>query len=422
MHKDLKNLWLPYTQMKDIEFCLKAKKTIGAKIYLENNQILVDAISSWWTACHGYNNKYIIKKAKKQLETMPHIMFGGLIHNQAIKLSNRISSLLGNNLSKVFFSDSGSVAIEVAMKIAVQYWINKGKKNKNKFVHFYNGYHGDTSGAMSICDPEEGMHNIFGKYLKKNLIAHLPDDAYSKDIFEKKIKNNVDNIAAIVIEPIVQCAGGMKIYSTKVLDTIFKISKKYNILLIYDEIATGFGRTGTMFAYQQSKSRPDIICLGKGLTAGIMTLAITATTKKIFNGFLSHKKDKEFMHGPTYMSNPLACSVANASLDIFEKDNTLLKVMKIESFFKNSLSCLKTFNFVKDIRVKGAIAVIEIKNISKKRLIWLRNEYIIRGVWARPIRNVIYFMPPFIISLNDLKKIVSVTKSIFNDWDRCNDK
>ena len=416
MSNYLDNLWLPYTQMEQLSTPPKAISTKGTKIFLSNGKKLTDCISSWWTACHGYNNKYISKKMIKQLEIMPHIMFGGLVHEEAIKLASRISRILKNDLNKVFFSDSGSVAIEIAIKMSLQYWRNKGFVNKSKFIYFSNAYHGDTTGAMAICDPDEGMHSLFRNYLKKNIKAEIPETSELEKKLEHFVKDHISSLAGIIIEPLVQCAGGMEMYNKKVLQVIFQIKKKYNLILIYDEIATGFGRTGSMFAFQQTRTKPDIICIGKALTGGFISLAATVTNENIFNAFLSKKKDKEFMHGPTYMANPLACSAANASIDLFEKKNILYKVKKIENFFKKSLISFMNYLFVKDIRVLGAIAVIEIKYLSNKRREWLKEKYIENGLWVRPLKNVIYFMPPFIISKKELNKIITSTKNIFDNW------
>ena len=264
-----------------------------------------------------------------------------------------------------------------------------------------------TSPFSSLGSKIKSGFSSLGKKIKNTDWEKL-----SYDVIDK----NASSIAGIVIEPLIQCAGGMQIYSKKVLETIFKIKKKYNLILIYDEIATGFGRTGTMFAFQQSKTKPDIICLGKALTGGFLSLAATITNKDIFNAFLSLEDDKEFMHGPTYMANPLACSAANASLDLFEKNNILAKVKKIELFFKFHLKVFLKYKFVKDIRVLGAIAVIEIQHISNKRRLWLRKNYIEKGLWVRPLKNVIYFMPAFMISNSELKKIILSTNDIFDNW------
>ena len=422
MHKDIANLWLPYTQMKDLDLPLKAVKTKKDEIYLSNGIKLIDCISSWWTACHGYNNSYILKKVTNQLNSMPHIMFGGIIHDQAIRLSSRIVDLLNKKLERVFFSDSGSVAIEIAMKMSIQYWLNKGFKNKKKFIHFRNGYHGDTAGAMSVCDPEEGMHTIFTSYLNKNFIADIPTNKNLEKKLALLFKKNSDQIAGLIIEPLIQCAGGMKFYHKDILEKINRIAKRYKILIIYDEIATGFGRTGSMFAFQQTKSFPDILCLGKAITGGIMSLAATVSTKMIFDAFLSKNHNKEFMHGPTYMANPLACSAANASLDIFEKTDVLLKVKKIEKLFFQKLHSFEKYEFVVDVRILGAIAVIEIDKLSSKRIKWLKKEFIKNGIWIRPLRNVIYLMPPFIIKKKNLIKAINALEKIFDKWNIFNEK
>tara|TARA_A100001011_G_C14284955_1_gene833235 strand:+ start:270 stop:1538 length:1269 start_codon:yes stop_codon:yes gene_type:complete len=422
MHKNLKALWLPYTQMSNIGNVPKALKTSKNKIYLDNGNYLLDGISSWWTACHGYNNAYIRKKVINQLNIMPHIMFGGLVHDQAITLSKRLINILNNELKKVFFSDSGSVSVEIALKMSIQYWINKGQKKKTKFVFFKNGYHGDTAATMSICDPDEGMHSIFKGHLKKNYMLNLPENNEDKNKFENFIKKNEDKIAAIIVEPLVQSAGGMKFHSINTLNFIDKIRNKKRMLLIYDEIATGFYRTGSMFAFQQTKTIPDILCIGKALTGGFMSLAATIANEKIFNAFLSKKKGKEFMHGPTYMANPLSCSAANASLDIFRKKNFTVIVKRIENIMNSNLKKFIIFKQVKDIRVKGAIGVIEVFKLTNERKEWIKKEFIKNKVWLRPLRNVIYFMPPLSTSEKDLKIMIEVTYKVFKKWEKIEKK
>jgi len=416
MHKDLENLWLPYTQMKGLNNILKAQKTCSSKIFLDNGESLIDGISSWWTACHGYNNEHIRKKIISQLNLMPHVMFGGLVHEQAVLLSKRLIKIFNNKLEKVFFTDSGSVSVEVALKIAIQYWINKGIEKKNKFIFFKNGYHGDTSGTMAICDPEEGMHKLFKNYLRKNYMLNIPATEKDKNKFENFINTYNDKIAGVIIEPLVQSAGGMKFHSPSTLDFIYNVIKKKKLLLIYDEIATGFFRTGSMFAFQQTNSCPDILCIGKALTGGTLSLAATISTKKIFTAFLSNKKNKELMHGPTYMANPLACSAANASLDLFEKVNYEKKIKIIEKILQKSLENFRKFKFVKQVRTKGAIGVIEFFDLSEKNIMWLRNEFIKKNIWVRPLRNIIYFMPPFIINKNELYHLLDSTYQILSKW------
>ena len=422
MHKDLKNLWLPYTQMKGLNSILKAQKTDSSKIFLDNGKSLIDGISSWWTACHGYNNKHIRKNIISQLNLMPHVMFGGLVHDQAVLLSKRLSKLLNNKLEKVFFTDSGSVSVEVALKIAIQYWINKGNDKKNKFIFFKNGYHGDTSGTMAICDPEEGMHKLFKNYLRKNYMLNIPETDKDKNKFVNFVHKYNDKVAGVIIEPLVQGAGGMKFYSPSTLEFIYKVIKKYKLLLIYDEIATGFFRTGSMFAYQQTNSSPDILCIGKALTGGTLSLAATISTKKVFAAFLSNKKNRELMHGPTYMANPLACSAANASLDLFEKVNYKKKIKIIEKVFQKDLEKFRRFKFVKQVRAKGAIGVIEFFNLSKNNIMWLREEFVKKNIWVRPLKNIIYFMPPFIINKNELNHLIESTYKILSKWKKNNEK
>ena len=307
-------------------------------------------------------------------------------------------------------------AVEIALKMSIQYWLNKGKKNKNKFIFFKNGYHGDTSAAMAICDPKEGMHSLFKGYLNKNFLAQIPNNEMNKNNLIQLLEKNKNKIAGIIIEPLVQGAGGMKFHSASTLDFIYKVKKENDIILIYDEIATGFYRTGTMFAFQQSNSVPDILCIGKALTGGFISLAATIASKKIFNAFFSHKKNMEFMHGPTYMANPLACSAANASLDLFQNKNYENIVNEIEKSLKNQLKKFFSFNFVKEVRVKGAIGVIELFILTKKDIVWLRKNFIKNGVWLRPLGNIVYFTPPLLISKKDLKYLTQTTYQIFKTW------
>ncbi len=416
MSSELEHLWLPYSQMQTALSPYKVSHTNNSLIYLENGKSLIDCVSSWWTACHGYNNPHIIKSVKKQLEKMPHIMFGGLIHEQAISLAKRISDLMPNNLSKVFFSDSGSVSVEVSLKIALQFWRNKGQNNKNKFVYFKNGYHGDTSGAMSVCDPDEGMHHIFKDYLYKNIMSEIPACLDTKNNFKNLIYKYKNDIAAVIIEPLIQGAGGMKTHNPSVINFIDEICKENNILFILDEIATGFGRTGTMFALEQTNSKPDIVCIGKALTGGTVSLAATVASQEIFNQFLNTEDSFSLMHGPTYMANPLACSAANASLDIFKNENRLEQVKNIELFLNENLHANIDIKEVKDVRVKGAMGVIEFESLSLEDINWFKINFINEGLWLRPFNNIIYIMPPFIVSKKQLFKIVNTIEKLLKIW------
>ena len=400
--------------MKHLDFIPKAKKTYGSNIILEDNKVLVDGISSWWTACHGYNHPHIIKAMKNQLEEMPHIMFGGLTHDPAEILASKLVRLLKNKYKHVFFVDSGSVAVEVAMKMAVQYSINKNNKVKNKFISFKHSYHGDTLGAMSVCDPEESMHSLFNGYLPEQINLEIPESSKQKNFFLNTVLKNKELIAAIIIEPLVQCAGGFKFHSLDTLEFISNIARDNNILFILDEIATGFGRTGSMFAMEQANIYSDILCIGKALTGGCVSLGAVMASDKIYDQFYSDEIKKSLMHGPTYMANPLACSAAIASLDLFQQENRLQQVKSIEIKMKEELiKCVK-FDGVKDVRIKGAIGVVQVEKMHN--LNWLKKRFVDKGVWIRPFLDVIYLMPSFIISDKDLQTLLASILEIIPEW------
>ncbi len=402
-----KHVWRPYTQEKIAPLPLKVKQTLGSKIILEDGVELIDGISSWWSAAHGYNHPYILAQIQKQLEIMPHIMFGGLAHEPAYKLAQRLADI--TKMDKVFFTDSGSTAVETAMKMAVQYWQNIGHKRKNRFVSFTNSYHGDTMGCMSVCDPESGMHNAFHDYMIRQYSFKLPTEEYEFSEFEVLISDLKINIAAVILEPLVQGAGGMKFHSPDLVAEIYRICKKHDILFIADEVMTGFGRTGHMFACGEAGIIPDIMCIGKALTAGIMPMAATLAKLNIYDAFLGDDINKALMCGPTYMANPLACTAANASLDLFATEQTLKKVEQIESqLYKELLPCLE-FKQVVDVRVKGAIAVVELKDMNYQKILKLREDFIKKNIWLRPFDNIIYIMPAFNINPSDL---TTITKAI----------
>ena len=401
--------------MKHLDFVPKAKKTLGSKITLENGEVLIDGVASWWTSCHGYNHPDIITAMQKQLNDMPHIMFGGFTHKPAEDLASNLKTLLPSIYNHYFFVDSGSVAVEVSMKMAIQYWVNKNNKNKRKFLSFKNGYHGDTLGAMSICDPLEGMHSLFKDYVPEQINTDIPIDKAEKENFKNIVFDNKEELAAIIIEPLVQCAGGFKFHNDSTLKFISEIAKENNILFIVDEIATGFGRTGSMFAFQNSKTLPDIICLGKALTGGAISLASVVSTDAVYEAFLSDKDEDALMHGPTYMSNPLACAAANASINLFKNQPRLEQVKNIERDLRKGLEVCKDMNIVVDVRIKGALGVIQVKEMHN--LNWLRKRFVEEGVWIRPFLDVIYLMPSFIISNNDLNKLMNAITSIIPEWE-----
>jgi len=409
------NLWHPYSQMRNLDYVPKAKATLGSKITLANNKILIDGTASWWTACHGYNHPKIIKAMKEQIDQMPHIMFGGLTHNPAEDLAKKLTNILPTTFDHVFFVDSGSVAVEVSMKMAIQYWVNNKVYAKRKFLSFKNGYHGDTLGAMSVCDPLEGMHTLFKGYLPEQINTELPTNKLKKETFKNTLLHNKHEIAAIILEPLVQCAGGFKFHSVETLKFIDDLAKENNILIIADEIATGFGRTGSMFAFEQSKIKPDIICLGKALTGGTISLAAVVANSKIYDAFLSDNDEDALMHGPTYMANPLACSAANASIDLFRTEPRLEQVKNIEKELNNKLIECKNMKSVIDVRVKGALGVIQVKKMHN--LNWLRKKFVEDGVWIRPFLDVIYIMPSFTISNAEITKLTESIINIIPEWE-----
>ena len=402
-------IWLPYTQMKNHLEQLDAKKARGSTIYLKDGRKLIDGISSWWSVCHGYSHPHLVKAIQKQAKKLSHIMLAGFKNDQTYKLGERLCKF--SNMDHVFFSDSGSTAIEVAMKMAWQYFINSKQPQKTKFISFKNSYHGDTTGAMSLADLNSGMHKKFKKLLLKHHNLALPKDKNSLEKFEQFLIKKHDEIAAIFVEPMVQCAGGMTFIDPKITKKVHQLAKKYNILFIADECAVGFYRTGKKFAIDHAKIKPDILCIGKALTGGMLTMAATLTSNKIYNSFLSDSLDNALMHGPTFMGNPLAAAAANASLDIFEKANYEKKIIDDEAFIKEQFQPLKKHPNVVDIRVIGLIGVIEIKG-DFDLMLKLRQESIKYGVFLRPFANCIYLMPPLNIKRKDLEKITTAMKRL----------
>jgi adenosylmethionine-8-amino-7-oxononanoate aminotransferase len=406
--KGLEHIWLPYAQMKTVPPPLAVVRTQGTRITLADGRELIDGIASWWTACHGYNHPHIRQAVEAQLASMPHVMFGGLVHEQAFVLAGRLAKLLPGDLTRVYFSDSGSVAVEVVMKMATQYWINRGIRGKNRFVAFKGGYHGDTTGAMAVSDPDAGMHAAFAGVLPRHHIADLPDD---DSALVQLLTQRGDTVAAMIVEPLVQGAGGMTFHDVGALRRLRALADRYDILLIFDEIFTGFGRTGTMFACEHAGVAPDIITLSKALTGGTLPLAATIATRRIFDAFWSDDPKKALMHGPTYMANALGCAAANASLDLFEREPRLLQVADIAIALERGLAPCRDFPNVKDVRVKGAIGVVELDRIDD--LDALRAQFIEQGVFIRPIGNVIYLTPAFTISSDELKTLTdAIVKTV----------
>ena len=408
------HIWLPYTQMQNAAEPLRASHTAGSRIILDDGRELIDAVASWWTACHGYNHPHIVMAMEKQLHAMPHVMFGGLVHEPAEKLAARLAVMLPGPLNRVFFADSGSVAVEVAMKMAVQFGLNQGDTGRTRFLSFRDGYHGDTLAAMSVTDPDEGMHSLFRGYLPEQVIAPIPRDEASRAAFRQLLDEHRHEIAAVIVEPLVQCAGGMKMHDGAMLKVIADAAKDAGVLLICDEIAVNFGRAGTLFAHTQAGIAPDIICLGKALTGGAINLAATVATADVFDAFLSDQAEAALMHGPTYMGSPLACAAANASLDLFDSEPRLQQVATIEAQLKRDLAPLTSLPGVVDIRIKGAIGAIEVADLHN--LDWLKAQFVAAGIWLRPFGNVIYTMPPFTITPDELSAITGAISDILPRW------
>jgi adenosylmethionine-8-amino-7-oxononanoate aminotransferase len=405
----LEHIWLPYAQMKTAQSPFAVARTHGTCIVLTDGRELVDGIASWWTACHGYNHPHIRAAVERQLSIMPHVMFGGLVHEQALTLARRLAALLPGDLKRVFFCESGSVAVEIALKMAVQYWRNRGVRTRSKFVAFKNGYHGDTTGAMALCDPDVGMHDMFRGILPEQFILDLPRDTESVAALEIFLERHADNIAGIVVEPLVQGAGGMRFHGPEVLRNLRRLADRFDLLLIFDEVFTGFGRTGTMFACEAAGVVPDIVTLSKALTGGTLPLAATIARKKVFEAFWSDDPKHALMHGPTYMANALACAAANASLDLFEREPRLEQVKVLSRQMARELLPCRDLPGVRGVRVLGAIGVVELDRIAD--LERMRARFVAEGVFIRPFGNVIYLTPSFTIEEEELARL---TRAIVN--------
>ena len=408
----LNHIWLPYTQMQTAPLPLPVISASGVRLTLADGRELVDGIASWWCACHGYQHPHLTKQISRQLDTFSHVMFAGLAHEPAYTLARRLVSIAPQGLSRVFFSDSGSIAVEVGMKMAAQFWSNRKESDKRKFICFRNGYHGDTMGGMSLADPETGMHRTLNHYMPEQYVFDIPNDGTDLALLAESLKEIKGTVAGLVIEPLVQAAGGMKFHSPEMLAEIYQLCKEHRILFIADEIATGFGRTGSMFACLEAGITPDVMCLGKALTGGMVGLAATLATEEVFEAFLSDRLETALMHGPTFMANPIACTAANASLDLFEGEPRIAQIQAIETQLREELKpCHKLENVV-DVRVKGAIGVVQLSNPSEKYILALRQRFIEEGVWLRPFSDVVYIMPAFTISSGELTRLTDAVLKV----------
>ena len=406
---NLDHIWLPYTQMKTAELPVPVVSARGVRLQLADGRELIDGIASWWTACHGYGHPHILKKIAEQLEKMPHVMFGGLAHEPAYRLAQRLARVLPGDLNHVFFTESGSVAVEVALKMAVQFSSNQGQR-RAKFVSFRNGYHGDTFATMAICDPEEGMHKLFRGVVPEQFVAALPDSKERHNSLDRLLAENRKEIAAVIVEPLIQAAGGMKFHDAGVLNDLRVLCDRHGLLLILDEIFTGFGRTGTMFACEQARIVPDILCLSKALTGGTLPLAATVATDRVYDRFLSDDSDTALMHGPTYMAYPLGCAAANASLDLFESEPRMRQAAAIEAQLKEELARCQKVPHVRDVRVKGAVGVVQMDGPVEAAT--LRGRFVEKGFWIKPFADVIYLTPPLVIEESELSGLTRAIEEV----------
>ena len=417
------HVWHPYAPLEGARPPYPVQSAQGVHLILEDGRNLIDGMSSWWSAIHGYNHPVLNQAAKAQLDSMSHVMFGGLTHRPAAELAARLVSLTPEPLEKVFLCDSGSVSVEVAIKLAIQYWAAVGQPGKQRMLTVRRGYHGDTAGAMAVCDPETGMHHLFTQILTQQFFAEAPsvvrdEDWQDSDIasFRSLIETHHDEIAAVILEPIVQGAGGMRFYAPEYLRQVRALCDKFKVLLIADEIATGFGRTGKMFACEHAGISPDIICLGKAITGGYLSLAAVLTTAEI-SRTISTNPPGAFMHGPTFMANPLACAIANASIDLLLDSPWQERISAMTEAFANHLQPCLAWDGVLDVRWIGGIGVLELE--QPVNLASITRRFVDKGIWIRPFGRLVYVMPPYVIDEKELETLLcALTRTVAEEFTR----
>ena len=414
---DRRHIWHPYTSTLTPLTCYPIERAEGVCLYLDDGRALIDGMSSWWAAIHGYNHPHLNQAAHQQIDQVAHVMFGGITHQPAIDLCKHLIAMTAEPLQHVFLADSGSVAVEVSLKMALQYWHAKGE-SRSQFLTLRDGYHGDTFAAMSVTDPDNSMHSLYKGFLPQHLFADSPKSGFWQewderdlDDFTAKLTLHHQDIAAVILEPIVQGAGGMRMYHPAFLQGVRRLCDEFGVLLILDEIATGFGRTGKLFAYEHAQIEPDILCLGKALTGGYMTLSATLTTSHVANTVCGGEAGC-FMHGPTFMGNPLACAVANASMEILAKGEWQDQTQAIEAQFAKRLPLLAEHPYVTDVRWLGAIGVVETAHPVNMENI--QAHFVEQGVWIRPFGKLIYLMPPFISQPEHIEKLVKAIETALN--------
>lgn len=404
------HIWMPYTQMKTAGLPVPVASTRGCRIRLADGRELIDGLASWWTACHGYNHPHIAEAVRAQLERMPHVMFGGLAHEPALSLARQLCTLLGPGLDRVFFTESGSVSVEVAIKMAMQYWFNQGEHGRTRVLAFRGGYHGDTFATMAVCDPEIGMHAAFRGAVPAALCLDLPRDDEGEAALDRILRQQEGTVAALLVEPLVQGAAGMRMHEPDVLRRLRALADRYGMLLIFDEIFTGFGRAGSLFAFEQAGVRPDILTLSKALTGGTLPLAATVASQRVFDAFWSDDPAHALMHGPTYMGNALACAAALASLELFRQEPRLEQVAAIEKLLCDGLDPCRALPGVLDVRVKGAIGAVELRRTPDRDA--LCRAFLDAGVWIRPLGSTVYLTPAFVMPEEDVRQLTHAVVAV----------